>query len=65
VRELKDNPYVENASKNPNWANGKWMHFIPNEGSSPTKGNNLNPMLGDEEKSGADPEDIKVELEEK
>lgn len=55
---------MDNATKNPNFVNGKWIGLINEEESSPNP-RGLNPLPGDDDKSNLDPEDIKVDVEDK
>lgn len=67
MRELKESPYTDTATKNPNFVNGRWLTLTPDENESPSRNNNnnLNPLQGDVDKEEVDPEDVKVEVVEK
>lgn len=51
IRELKESPYIDNASKNPNFVNGRWTTMIgevDEPAASPRM--KINPLQGDVDK---------------
>ena len=52
VRELKESPYIDNATKNPNFVNGRWTSMIgeTEQESTNMKNNNLMALAGDVDK---------------
>lgn len=67
IRELKESLFTDTATKNPNFINGKWVDFTNDGDDQITSPNpkSISPLVGDDDKSGMDVEDIKFEIEDK